>query len=105
MKTVECETCKQEMRDPETTSCTHQVIKIVGKWYLRNNRYFDEGERCHDCGIVNAFPNYHHPGCDMERCPVCGGQAIGCECNYDGEVGKVEPEDLEHYIKLGEVRV
>ena len=93
------------MRNPETKSCTHQVVKIVGKWYLRNNRYFDEGERCHDCGIVNAFPNYHHPGCDMERCPVCGGQAIGCECNYDGEVGKVEPEDLEHYIKLGEVRV
>lgn len=36
------------------------------------------GERCGDC---NAFyGEYHHPGCDNERCPVCGGQAISCDC-------------------------
>ncbi len=36
---------------------------------------------CHDCRVVKG--QYHVPGCDVERCPVCGGQVIGCDCNYD----------------------
>ncbi len=36
--------------------------------------------RCRDCrcheGELHAF------GCDMERCPFCGGQLISCECIY-----------------------
>lgn len=94
---MKCDTCGQEMTDPNTKSCTHQVVKIDGVWWLRNNTYFDDNEKCHDCGITNGFPNYHHPGCDMERCPKCGGQAIGCECNYDNEIGKVDPEQLGDY--------
>lgn len=36
------------------------------------------GGECHDCG---AFPGeYHHPGCDMERCPRCNGQYFICDC-------------------------
>lgn len=26
-------------------------------------------DKCHDCGA--SVGNLHHPGCDMERCPVC----------------------------------
>lgn len=38
----------------------------------------EEGARCHDCG---AKPNnYHHLGCDVERCPICGHQLISCDC-------------------------
>lgn len=36
---------------------------------------------CHDCGASKG--QYHVTGCDVERCPVCGGQAIGCDCDYD----------------------
>ena len=38
----------------------------------------DNGLLCGDCG---ARPDEHHvPGCDVERCKLCGWQAIDCDC-------------------------
>jgi hypothetical protein len=37
--------------------------------------------RCHDCGAIEG--QLHQRGCDMERCPFCGGQLISCDCAYE----------------------
>jgi hypothetical protein len=36
---------------------------------------------CHDCGVRRD--ELHLDGCDMETCPRCGGQYLGCECHID----------------------
>jgi hypothetical protein len=36
--------------------------------------------KCHDCGVEEG--QIHQLGCDMERCPFCGGQLITCDCVY-----------------------
>ena len=39
---------------------------------------------CHDCRVLNG--QFHvGPACDVERCPNCGGQVIGCDCSYAGD--------------------
>ena len=35
---------------------------------------------CGDCGAHEG--QIHEYGCDMERCPFCGGQLITCDCCY-----------------------
>jgi ppGpp synthetase/RelA/SpoT-type nucleotidyltranferase len=36
---------------------------------------------CHDCAAIKG--QFHVVGCDVERCPACGGQVISCDCPYD----------------------
>jgi hypothetical protein len=46
---------------------------------------------CGDCGAKPGELHMH--GCDVERCPRCGHQAIGCGCIY--EVCGMDREKLE----------
>ena len=44
---------------------------------------------CHDCAVIKG--QLHVQSCDVERCPICGGQALGCDCEYEGD--DAEDED------------
>jgi len=75
-----CIDCQKIMKNKNVYSCVRQYIMIDGKEYHRNCDRLGQDIRCHDCNIENFFGNFHHIGCDMERCPKCKGQLISCNC-------------------------
>lgn len=75
---AKCQDCNKEMN--KVSSCTLKVLIKDGEFYKRDTTYFDNGKRCHDCGIINKKGNVHHLGCDIERCPICKGQLLSCGC-------------------------
>lgn len=78
---AECRDCGKEMLALETVTCTLKFLMGEdGTYWERDASYYDVNGRCHDCGIENKQGNVHHCGCDIERCPKCGGQLLSCDC-------------------------
>jgi len=74
----------------DSISCNLDPFIIAGKIYEpipwgkeRRFRRVPGRPSCPDCGTPPGA--VHHHGCDVEECPVCRGQAIGCSCDERGE--------------------
>lgn len=74
-----CKQCKGEMLEISDCPANRSVEYPDGTKLPASTFHFNESSgKCHDCGIEHG--NYHHPGCDVERCPRCDGQLISCGC-------------------------
>ena len=40
-----------------------------------------ETKPCHDCRVFKG--ELHVVGCDVEECPICHNQLLGCDCPFD----------------------
>ena len=76
----------------------YEPIKVgdEGDWY-----FGEPGATCGDCG--EAYGKQHLPQCDVERCPLCGGQLLSCDCGpvYDVE-DDMSDDDIEQ-LKLNQL--
>lgn len=90
-----CRMCGREKS--RVDSCIETVIVIDGVRHppvphrrSRSTPFDPPPARCTQC---NAAPGgFHHVGCMMELCPICGIKWVFCRCQ--GWKERLDPEDL-----------
>jgi len=98
---------------PENTPCPVSHVVLRGKKYEKI-KWTDEWEECKEsakgdsiinnpCGDCNTpQDSYHHVGCDIERCPRCKEQFIGCGCAISEEANARIEKESNEWLKTAE---
>lgn len=76
-----CPDCHKEMTTANGCDFKKFIYadgRKIARQKVGEEEWISPGERCGDCGAKYGF--YHHFGCDIERCPICGDQAAFCDC-------------------------
>ena len=94
-----CSFCEREMTTAASCGVEHfhrggEPVALP-RYGRRGGSLFSTGIRCGDCGVTRG--GVHHPGCDIARCPICGGQMFACGCRFDedGPDDDLVDNDLE----------
>jgi hypothetical protein len=78
------------LKDPEFQRCQAiGAFTIAGRAFGRIACGYERGEfaeyaiakECSNCSAPTGF--LHFLPCDLEQCPRCDGQALGCTCDYE----------------------
>ena len=99
-----CETCGENMRTADGCTDRRAIVDEDGnehepipygeeeRWEFMDDYESPSGDdRCHDCAAKAG--ELHHPGCDMEECPVCGRQYLGCGCRTNDDEDRLVRKD------------
>lgn len=99
-----CTWCDREMTSARSCSVSefHRRGEPVAMIRFGEELGFGRSERCGDCGVERG--GFHHPGCDVQRCPTCGGQMFWCGCRFDEDrLGALELDSCGNPMERVEI--
>jgi hypothetical protein len=89
---------KEDLKSPDFKhSQSVKTFRIGGRDYNRVacgyevSEWYGIEDDCSNCGVATGF--LHFLPCDLEQCPRCHEQALGCRCDYEKRPDQLRQND------------